>query len=274
MVNVIAVFHQNFSNSSVYYDYSNFGNLTISEHIWDKEHGPDAIFPDQARNLNAASLSIIFGPMAAGVIISKNGNSDKIVGGYTGNLFSSFAKRHNITLNISNIISSLSPLSIYEKVLNGTIDMSGSAPVQSIEWFSYPIFVYDWGVMLPVEPNIPIYKVFAFIINGKAFAILIVILILISVLLKIAAKVLKPHGSFFNCDLFFNIDCFRGILAQSFSVTPRASFTTKITYSLIFLLGIMLITSYNAFLQSFMTQIPKEKMIKSFDALQSSGLKI
>ncbi|XP_055850552.1 uncharacterized protein LOC129915113 [Episyrphus balteatus] len=36
----------------------------------------------------------------------------------------------------------------------------------------------------------------------------------------------------------------------------------------------MIVTSYDAFLQSFMTQPPREKIIKSFDMLESSGLKI
>ncbi|XP_055854501.1 uncharacterized protein LOC129918156 [Episyrphus balteatus] len=79
---------------------------------------------------------------------------------------------------------------------------------------------------------------------------------------------------FFTPGLIFNIDCFRGMIGQGIFEAPKASYSKKIIYSLIFLLGILMVTTYDAFLQSFMTEPPKEKMIKSYDDLLSSGLKV
>ncbi|XP_055856060.1 uncharacterized protein LOC129919231 [Episyrphus balteatus] len=155
------------------------------------------------------------------------------------------------------------------------IEISGAGVKVPVKWFSYPYTVFDWSVMLPVEPKVPIFKLFAFIFHWNAFLITILTFILLSVLLEAAKTFQESYRTFtMHVDFFFNMDCFRGILGKSFTEAPKAFFTTKIIYLLIFLLGIMIVTSYDAFLQSFMTKLPRENIIKSWDDLQSSGLKV
>ncbi|XP_055856540.1 uncharacterized protein LOC129919621 [Episyrphus balteatus] len=269
LINVVAVF-QDFSSTSAYYSYHNIEDLTIEEFIWKMK--VSNIFPNRMQNLHGIILPISLGGVQPGLIITKNSNGDTMIGGYLGNIYKSFAKRHNGRLSISYGNGTVTPGNINQLVLNGTIEIGGSMIMLSqvsFNWYSYPFTVLNWGVMLPVESNIPIYKVFAFVFYWEAFILIILIFILLSISLGIAAKL---SGS--KCTFFFNIDCFRGILGQSFSEDSKASYSTKIIYLLIFLLGIMIVTSYDAFLQSFMTQPPKEKLIKNFDDLQSSGLKI
>ncbi|XP_055854502.1 uncharacterized protein LOC129918157 [Episyrphus balteatus] len=266
MVNVIAVF-QDFGTSSTYYSYSNFGNFKIEEFIWRKDNL--GIFPDRMLNLHGVQFPILFGGSEPGVIIS--GNSK--FGGYLGHIISTLAKKHNARLDITNVNSSISPEKIYELVLKGIIEISGGKMMHSqapIEWFSYPITVYDWGVMVPVEPKIPTYKVFTLIFHWEASVILIVIFLLLSLTLAASGKVSGSTSTF----MLNNIVCFRGMLGQSFSQTSKASVSTKIIYTLLFLLGIMMVTSYDGFLQSLMTQPPREKVIKSFAELEPAGLKI
>ncbi|XP_055854517.1 uncharacterized protein LOC129918168 [Episyrphus balteatus] len=223
------------------------------------------------QNLQKSTLPILFGAVEPAEIISKNANGDTTIGGYVGHLFHSFAKKHNALLNTSNVDVSLSYYDITQLVLSGKVEISASCWIflkDSMDWYSYPHSFIDFGVMLPIEKIVPVYKMFAFVFNLKAFGLTIVVLVLLSVLLEAAAKLSKPHrGGYY-------IDCFRGILGQSFSELKNSSFTTKLIYSLIFLLGIMIVTSYDAFLQSFMTEPPREQMIRSFEDLNSYGLKI
>ncbi|XP_055854445.1 uncharacterized protein LOC129918121 [Episyrphus balteatus] len=268
MVNVIAVF-QDFWNSSTFYSYRNFGDLTIEEFTWSKKD--IVIFPDRLQDLEGIRFPVLFEPADSGIIIKVNSKGETIYGGLMGNIFSSLAKKINARLHKSNVNTSFLRKT-HEGVMNGTIEMSGRSLVFSsddIKWYTYPIVVFDWSVMLPVESNIPIYKVFAFVFNWDSFVITIMGLILLS--LSLAASN-RFSGSIFN--FFFNIDCFRGMLGQGFTETPQASCSTKIIYSMIFVLGILMVTTYNAFLQSLMTTPPGEKVIKSFDDLQASGLKI
>ncbi|XP_055855181.1 uncharacterized protein LOC129918588 [Episyrphus balteatus] len=275
IINVIAVF-QDFETSSVYYSYSNFGDFRIEEFIWNKKKIQD-VFPNRMKDLNGITLPILFGGPQPGVIISKNANGGTKIGGYAGNIFNTFAKRHNARLNTSYVNTSLSARDIFALVKYGKVEMSGVFPFglsHPISFCSYPVINFDWCIMVPIEPKIPIYKVFVYVFEWKPFLLTIVVLILLSILVSKAAKFTGTYQNFKIYDYFFNIDFFRGILGQSFSETPNASGTTKIIYLLIFLLGIMIVTSYNAFLQSFMTELPRENIIKSYEELKSFNLKI
>ncbi|XP_055854406.1 uncharacterized protein LOC129918082 [Episyrphus balteatus] len=268
MVNVIAVF-QDFETSSAYYSYSNFGRFRIEEHLWNDKKLD--VFPNRMRDLQGITLPILFGGPRPGVIISKNANGNTKIGGYVGNIFNAFAKRHNARLSTLNVNNSVGPRDIFPQVEDGTVEILGAYPLRLIrlpEFHSYPFTLYDWCIMVPIEPKIPIFKVFAFVFYWEAFVFTISIFILLSVTLGVAAKLTGSQQSFKIPDFFFNIDCFRGILGQSITQTPNASCSIKIIYSLIFLLGIMIVTSYDAFLQSFMTETPREDKIRSFDELQ------
>ncbi|XP_055854403.1 uncharacterized protein LOC129918079 [Episyrphus balteatus] len=160
--------------------------------------------------------------------------------------------------------------------MDGSIEILGGFPFCATipaNFYSFPYTGYDWCLMVPIEPKIPIYKVFAYIFHWKAFALTVLIFVLLSVSLGIADRISNSQQTLIRRNFFFNIDCFRGILGQSIFEVPNASWSTKIIYLLIFLLGIMIVTSYDAFLQSFMTEPPTENMIRSFDDLKASGIK-
>ncbi|XP_055854514.1 uncharacterized protein LOC129918166 [Episyrphus balteatus] len=229
------------------------------------------------RDLHGLTLPVDCRGSKPAIIVSEDTNDEKIIGGFVGNIIKAFAKRHNAKLNTSNARDVITPISMYKLVLNGTVEIPCSDMLilqNSNIWFSYPFTQLAWGVIVPVEDHIPIYKIFAFIFYWKAFAVTVLVLILLSILTEVSAFRRGSQRAFVIRDLFFNIDCFCGILGQTFSEEPNASFTTKIIYLLIFLLGIMIVTSYNAFLQSFMTEPPGGKIIKSFDDFKSFNLKI
>ncbi|XP_055854498.1 uncharacterized protein LOC129918152 [Episyrphus balteatus] len=270
MINVLAVF-QNFSATLAYYSYRNFGSFMIEEFIWNKKDA--VVFPNRMANLHGAVLPVYFKDRRTAVILSKTNNGRTVIGGYLGNIFNTFAKRHNARLNISDDTNSLSNKDILELVSNGTIDIADLGPMllrNPIQWFSYPYLTIDWGIILPIETNIPINKVFGHVFDWQACVLTILVLISLAVSLGIVAMFSGSSCNFFT----FIIDCFRGMLGQSFSESPKAFYSTKIIYSSIFFFGIMIVTSYNAFLQSLMTKLPKENVIRTFEDVQTFGLKI
>ncbi|XP_055855078.1 uncharacterized protein LOC129918511 [Episyrphus balteatus] len=274
MVNVVAVF-QNFETSSTYYSYNNFGEHRIEEIVWNKYNSD--IFPDRMQNLQGSLLPILFGGSEPGVIISKYPNGNIKIGGFVGHMFHAFAKKHNARLSASRVNTSISEIGMHKLALNGIAEISGTAMSvvrDPIEWFSYPYTVYDWGLMVPAEPRIPIYKVFAVVFHWEAFILIIVIFLLLSITLEIAAFISVSQTFVVRRDFVFNIDCFRGTLGQPFFQPSRVSFPAKISYSLTFLLGIIIVTSYDAFLQSFITHPPREHMIRSVNDFESSETKI
>ncbi|XP_055854412.1 uncharacterized protein LOC129918088 [Episyrphus balteatus] len=274
LINVVAVF-QDFCTSSTYYSYSHFGGLNIEEIVWNNYNS--VVFRDKMKNLKGFTLPVVFGGPEPGLIISKNSNSEIVIRGYMGHFFNTFAKKHNARLNTSNVNTSLTARNLYDLVVNSKIEISGAFPsrlIAPVKYFSYPFFFYKWSIMLPIEKHIPIFKVFSLIFQWKALLLTIVVIILLSALLEIAAFSSHSPRIFTIWDFLFNIDCFRGILGQPFSQSPKASLTTKIIYSLVFLLGIMIVTSYDGFLQSFMTEPPRENMIRTFEDLEAAGLKV
>ncbi|XP_055854404.1 uncharacterized protein LOC129918080 [Episyrphus balteatus] len=274
MINVLAVF-QDFGTSSVYYSYNNFGGFRIEEFVWHEIKSD--IFPNRMQNLHGVTLPILLGGPQPGLIISKNAKVDTKIGGYVGNILSAFAKRHNARLSNLNVNTSVAPRDIYPQVEDGTVDILGAFPLRTAvpaNFYSYPFTISDWCVMIPIEPKIPIYKVFAIVFHWEAFVLTIAVFIVLSVSRAVVEFFSGSHEVPSVRVFFFNIDCFRGILGQSISEDPKASCSTKIIYSLIFLLGIMMVTSYDAFLQSLMTETPTENMIRNFDDLETHNLKI
>ncbi|XP_055854549.1 uncharacterized protein LOC129918186 [Episyrphus balteatus] len=279
MINVLAIFPDDFSNTSTYYTYTNFGRFQIEELIWNKNDA--VIFPDRLKNLQGLTLPIVFGGTSPGLIVSKtvDTNGKRKIGGFIWHVFHAFADRHNAKLNSSNISIEISPFNCHQLVLNGTYDISGADPnilQPPVQWATYPHTILIWGVILPIELTIPIYKVFAIVFNWETFLITIGLIILLSILLGMAASFSgsSQNRPFFSFSFFFNIDFFHFLLGQSFTESPRASYTTKIIYSLVFFFGIMIVTLYDAFLQSLMTEPPKEHFIRTFDDLRTAGLQI
>ncbi|XP_055856402.1 uncharacterized protein LOC129919521 isoform X2 [Episyrphus balteatus] len=159
MINVIAVF-QDFGISSTYFSYSNFGDFRIEELIWNKKLVD--VFPDRMKNLHGITLPILFNGPEPGLIVAKTAIGNTIIGGYLWHILKAFAKKHNAKLNISNIETSLGPRDAFTLlVVNGTVEILGVFPLRltfPANFNSYPFICYDWGVMVPKESKIPIYK--------------------------------------------------------------------------------------------------------------------
>ncbi|XP_055915310.1 uncharacterized protein LOC129948362 [Eupeodes corollae] len=274
MVNVIAVL-KTFSSSSTFYSFTNFGVFKIEETIWKSRELFSMFYPNRMQNLNGTTLPVVFGENGNFLILFKNQEYENEIGGEHYNFFASLATTHSAILNNSNIKLSLSKDNVLKLIMNKTEEISAvNTFIQfPIESFSYPYVSQDLGIMLPIEPKIPKFKVFTRVIHWDVALILVAIVVILSAALE-APKCLSGQRRPVFLNFLFNLNCFRGILGQSFTERPSSSCSHKIIYLLIFLLGIMLVTSYDAFLQALMTEPPRETFIESLQDLSRKNLKI
>ncbi|XP_055854510.1 uncharacterized protein LOC129918161 [Episyrphus balteatus] len=270
MINVMAIF-RDFSNSSTFYS-SSIGDIRIIEEIfWNRIRPTEGYFPNRLQNLNGSILPVLFGGNEPGFILSQNKNGENKILGQYGHFFEALAKKHNAKLNTSNVILTKTPFEIYQLVLNGTVEMTSAAKfrVNPVRMFTIPYEVNDWCIMLPVEPIIPIFEIYTIIFEWQTLVILIVELVLLSALLESATFLSGRKTSLFN--YFFNDKCLRGLIGQSFSELPNTSLSLRLIYSLLFVLGMLMVTSYDAFLQTYRTTPPSEKILQTFDDVRESS---
>ncbi|XP_055915253.1 uncharacterized protein LOC129948321 [Eupeodes corollae] len=276
MINVIVVF-RDFSTSSIFYRFTNFPEFKIEEIVWtdDDEDMRDSFFPERMRDLKSSILPVLLAGPEPCLIVSQNEQGQTKIGGYFGHVFNAFAKKHNAILNTSLINLKLSSNQIIDLVVNKTIEISASATfpniIKPMDFFTYPCDYIDWCVMIPIEASIPVYKIFTFVWKWKALCITLIEVLVLSVMLHVAAHLSEKKSSLLNS--LFN-DSLRGLLGQSFIERKNTSYTTKILYSVIFISGIMFVTSYDAFLQTFMTSQPTKNKLETFDDLLASNLKV
>ncbi|XP_055918610.1 uncharacterized protein LOC129950713 [Eupeodes corollae] len=273
IINVIAVF-RDFCSSSTYYSFSNFGEFKIEEIIWQQnEVNNIELYPNRMHNLNGIILPIVFQYRKDTLYSLKTVGDEHILSGQIGNLFRTFAARHNARLNTSSLMFPLFLNDLNNLVSNKTVEIS-SIPTLLIssKSFSYPCFRIAVGVMLPIEAKIPVFKVFMRVFYLDAFLIAVTVVVLFSAVLETSEFLWGKNIGLLN--FFMNLNLLGGILGQSLVERPTDKCCTKIIYLLIFLLGIMLTTLYGAFLQTLMTEPLKEKFIKTLEDVISSNLKI
>ncbi|XP_055918319.1 uncharacterized protein LOC129950402 [Eupeodes corollae] len=269
MINVIAIF-QDFSRSSTYYSFTNFGMFKIEEMVFKENENSLEFFPNRMHNLNGTVLNVLFDQHDMYLQIQ----DDQATGGPVCKMIVTFLTKHNAKLNTSYLtFSTLTPDDVVNLISNKTVNFT-TIPMfleLATESFAYPL-LEDVGIILPIEPRIPIFKVFTRVLSLRVFLITIVIIVLFSAILETAAFLSGNKSVLLN--FVIDLNCLRGILGQSFNQRPISRCSTKIIYLLIFLYGMMLSTSYNAFLHTFMYEPPKELFIQSLEDVRASDLKI
>ncbi|XP_055854449.1 uncharacterized protein LOC129918123 [Episyrphus balteatus] len=274
MINAITVL-KDFEKTTLVHTYSNFPVFVIEEIKWKMRQSMEKFFPDRLRDLHGYQLPLLVGGPDNNMLVSKNKLGEIVLKGCVGHLFQAFLSKHNLKIKPSNISLHLPAQQILQLVLNQSIELSTAAtyPAIPMDLYTYPFDLSDWCIMLPIEPRIPIFEVFMIIFHPKALIILIGIMTVLSALLE-SAITLTIGGKSSLLNYFIKNSVFRGILGQSFAEEKKATITIKLIYLLICLLGLNIVTSYGAFLQTFITHPPSGKRIESFDDLLASKMKV
>ncbi|XP_055856369.1 uncharacterized protein LOC129919498 [Episyrphus balteatus] len=219
MINVMVIY-SDFANSSIYYSYSNFSNVPIEEIIWNGSLPNHGYFPNRMRDLKRTVLPVLLGGDEPGMIFKRNSIGVEKVLGHSGHFFRALAKKHNGVLNMTNINPSLTNFDMFQLVLKGTVEFSSGVVqrTEQLEMYTYPYYLVDWCIMLPVEPKISISDIFIRIFDCQTFLLTIAALFLLSVILEYISGQKTAL-----IDYFFNDKCLRGFLGQPFPEVSNAS---------------------------------------------------
>ncbi|XP_055854511.1 uncharacterized protein LOC129918162 [Episyrphus balteatus] len=272
IINILAVFGD-FSETKIAFTYKltlpNFEIIKLRV-----GYRTSSYFPNRSRNFQGQQLRVVYGGTEPKIIFSKNKKGELIINGYVAHFLEALAKKHNITLIRSIINYTHTSNQLRELVRNGSVDISAAVtyPIKPFSQWTYPLEFINWCMMLPIEPSIPRYDIFLEVFRPETVLITMVTIILLSAILEIsklqAGRKTKLQG------FIVNDNCLRGALGQPFIELRKAPLRIKLIYLQICLLGIIITTSYNSYLQTYVTSPPTVAKINSFDDLLKTNIKI
>ncbi|XP_036332633.1 uncharacterized protein LOC118743977 [Rhagoletis pomonella] len=143
-------------------------------------------------------------------------------------------------------------------------------PNDDMENLTYPVQTIDYCYMVPLPENVPINELFVGIVPIPILFCIFAFIVIFAALLTHFNK--RKQINFIN--LFLNDQSIRGMLSQSFVIVAQPSVKTKFVVFLLCYMSIITNTTYQAYLQSFLTHPPLLPMHRSYEDLEAAGLKI
>ncbi|CAD6991562.1 unnamed protein product [Ceratitis capitata] len=277
MINVAALCND-YQDTQQFYSYTHLPDFALEYKHLSAEllyRGP--IFPYRLSNWQGYKLPYIIGGGDPRVIVYEY-DRRRVVGGFAGHFLVTFAHKYNFTLYEPLPIKSYTKFppsqDLIKAVRNNTVEISVALTFPNIplDGFSYPYEQVNWCVWTPVEADIPNYDFFWIVFEGMTFLLVLGAIIVISLVLSCA---LWQHNSKPDLLRFVIHDaCLRGVIGQSFRELSRAPFVIRFIYMQIYVLGILLTTSYNAYFAAYWTSAPKVAPLRTFDDILQSNKKI
>ena len=195
---------------------------------------------------------------------------------YVGNCVKTYAERRKVQLSFYGHEKVIHYKDFEEYVVDGLADMySIVVPLkhESLnERFSYPLEFMEECFMIPLPTVKPLNKLFLNIIELEVLLIIPLLSIVYAIFLSIGQYNTIRHLNFMN--VMLSDKSIRGLLGQSFVLPLKISLFTRYSYVLIFFTNLMLMTFYNAFMQSNLIAPPLEKTIENMEDIRKAGLKI
>ncbi|XP_036336228.1 uncharacterized protein LOC118746487 [Rhagoletis pomonella] len=146
-------------------------------------------------------------------------------------------------------------------------------PTHDLEKLSYPVQLLDFCYMVPLPESVSINELFIGIVRlPMLFCIFVFIVIFAALLTHLTHLDKRKQINFIN--LFLNDQSIRGMLSQSFVIAAKSSVKTKFVVFLLCYMSIITNTTYQAYLQSFLTYPPLLPMHHSYEDLEAAGMTI
>lgn len=197
--------------------------------------------------------------------------------GYIGRLLRIFAAKRNATLAIEHPFV-VGKTTYYGELLelarNNTVDVAAGLTflqsLEDLEVMSYPVQNLDYCYMVPLPETVPINELFVGIVRLPTLFYIFVFTVIFAALLTHLNQRMKIN--FIN--LFLNDKSIRGILGQSFVPAVRPNLKVKLIIFLLCYMSIIINTTYQAYLQSYLTQPPLQPMYRTYNDIEAAGLKV
>ncbi|XP_016972347.1 uncharacterized protein LOC108039772 [Drosophila rhopaloa] len=139
----------------------------------------------------------------------------------------------------------------------------------------YPSYVGEitsWFLMLPVDPDMPHSSLY---LNLKGWRYFLGLMIILALLLVNAHRLESGERYLtLRCGDIFGDQVLRAILAQSFVMPNRLSFSRTLLYSLLMMAGLIVSTFYSANLSTLLVNPPAAYKILSYEDLRRTHGKI
>ncbi|XP_059217674.1 uncharacterized protein LOC131994804 [Stomoxys calcitrans] len=271
-INVVAL-KQNFLHTQVFYTPKLFPEFEILTRTFEIL-SPQILYHDQVKNMFGFPLLLRLNKKNTRAYIIENADNKLTLGGHLGHFFEEFAKWHNATISLPgyNLDADSAPFQILELFLaNGSYNMIMSLYLTNLGSdivFSNIYDFEDWCVMVPTERFFPAYMFYGKIFSRR-IALLIVSVVLILAVLIAVTYWLEGYSLHLKI-VALKVYVFNGVLGQSFQTDTRFTGVRSCLCLLAFLLGIIINTTYVAYLQTYNTEPPAEKALNTWDDIRAS----
>ncbi|XP_011209982.2 uncharacterized protein LOC105230721 [Bactrocera dorsalis] len=203
--------------------------------------------------------------------------------GYIGKLVQAFEQHLNATVRFPrpiNINETTYQRDQHNSTRSGVIDFATSLGsyrfFTAVEEFTYPFEFAKWLMMLPVERDLEVNEMFVYIFQSELFLFIILIGVVLGFFLNVFEYFqIRPHSS---SRRFWGALCcpgqiFRGILGQTFPMSPHNNWRMSFVYFTIFLVGLITNCLFAVYLKTFLTQPPAKSRISNFEDLIKSDIR-
>ncbi|CAD7014433.1 unnamed protein product [Ceratitis capitata] len=236
-----------------------------------------AIFEHQFRDMHGMKMRTYPDQLQPRTMLYFKPDGKLVLEGYIGRLLRTFAEKRNAALTIEHPYK-VGKTTYYGDLLalalNNTVDVAAGlafpTSLKDFEVMSYPVQTLDYCFMVPLPEAVPINELFVGIIRLPTLFWIFVFIVIFAALLTHLNK--GKRLTFIN--LFLNDKSIRGMLGQSFVAPMNPSLKVKFIIFLLCYMSTITNTTYQSYLQSFLTHPPLQPMYRSYEDMAAAGLKI
>ncbi|XP_017070104.2 uncharacterized protein LOC108107198 [Drosophila eugracilis] len=272
MLNVLALIG---SNLEFIYSYRAFPNIKL---VRRRITQVSRFFEDQLKDLQGYPIATIPYNLLPRSVIYRDKDGRRQMTGYLTHFYRNFARTLNTSLRVcwdlvpedetpSHNVTAM-------QLRDGLVDFPLVLTTLAPEPF-YPSHVGEitsWFLMLPVEPDMPTSSLY---FNLKGWRYFLGLMIILALLLANAHRLESGEGFLtLRCGDIFGDHVLRAILAQSFVMPNRLSFSRTLLYSLLMMAGLIVSTFYSANLATLLVHPPAAYKILSYADLRKTHGKI
>lgn len=240
-------------------------------------------FPDKIRQLHGHPINTVPDQNQPRSFLYRHASGELKMSGYIGKLVKALAQHINASLRFPYPINSTEHIYQREQ-LNSTrsdvIDFATSLGSYKffavITEYSYPFEFDKWLMMLPMERELEVNKLFLYIFQSELFVFIILIGIVVGFFLNVFEYFqIRSHssGRTFWAALCSHEQTFRGILGQPFPMYPYNNWRMSFLYFTIFLIGLITSCLFSVYLKTFLTQTPTKPRISSLEDLKKADVR-
>ncbi|XP_011196835.2 uncharacterized protein LOC105221504 [Zeugodacus cucurbitae] len=279
ITNVVIAFEGNTSTNS-YYRYYPYPNGSVRLEHFNSSH---RAFPPHYVNLQRKTVTTLPDQLLPRTVLYNDDEGKQYLSGYIGYLISSFAQKHNATLQFAQPVAAgefIHMATLQELVFSGQLDFGGTVfmPTTSISgempFMSYPAEYGRWLLMLPCPQPIPIAEIFTIIVTVETILLLVLLYIVFGVVDALEEWTFRKNGRQLQY-LLLNDKNLRGFLGQSFPIPMEAPLLSlNIVYCCLLVLGFFINSMYPTFLNSLLISPPLSSEIITFEDLHRSGQRL